>query len=290
MNGIIIINKEKGYTSNDVVRIVKKVLKEKVGHIGTLDPNATGVLPLLIGDATKISKYLINHNKEYEATIKLGEKRDTGDIEGRIIEERDAKIELLKAENIENVLKSFIGKQDQLPPIYSAIKINGKKLYEYARLGQKIEIQPRKIEIFDINLIDINIKEKQIKFYVKCSKGTYIRTLCENIAEKLETVGYMQDLNRISVGEFNINDSLTINELKNKVEKSNYNIFINIEDFLKFPKIDLDKKNLIQYRNGVKIDINTGIEGACKVYLEQKFIGTGIIENSKLKRDIVIKM
>ena len=190
MDGIIIINKEKEYTSHDVVAKVKKILNEKkVGHTGTLDPNATGVLPILLGKGTKLSKYLINHNKIYEATLKLGEKTDTADIEGKIIEEKDVKKENLSEENIAKILQEFIGKSKQVPPMYSAIKVNGKKLYEYARKGQTIEIKPREIEIYAIELLNINNNE--ITFRVHCSKGTYIRTLCEDIAEKLETVGYM---------------------------------------------------------------------------------------------------
>ena len=207
MDGIVIINKEKEYTSHDVVAKVKKILNEKkVGHTGTLDPNATGVLPILLGKGTKLSKYLINHNKIYEATLKLGEKTDTADIEGKIIEEKDVKKENLFEENIARTLQEFIGKSKQVPPMYSAIKVNGKKLYEYARKGQTIEIKPREIEIYGIELLNINNNE--ITFRVHCSKGTYIRTLCENIAEELETVGYMKELKRIEVGEFNIKNAI----------------------------------------------------------------------------------
>ena len=138
MDGIIIINKEKGYTSNDVVQIVKKLFKEKVGHTGTLDPMATGVLPLLIGKGTHLSKYLINHDKIYKATLKLGQKMDTGDIEGKVVEEKEVTLQMLEEDYINDILNSFIGEQIQTPPIYSAIKVKGKKLYEYARNGQEI--------------------------------------------------------------------------------------------------------------------------------------------------------
>ena len=185
MDGIIVINKEKNCTSHDVVRRAKKVFNEKIGHTGTLDPNATGVLPLLVGQGTKISKYLINHDKIYEATLKLGEKKDTADIEGKTIEKQEVQEKSLEKDNVEKVFKEIIGKQKQIPPIYSAIKVKGKKLYEYARTGQNVEIKAREIEIYDIKLININKENKEIIFKVKCSKGTYIRTLCENIAEKL---------------------------------------------------------------------------------------------------------
>ena len=154
MDGVIIINKPKGYTSHDVVNIVRKQLNmKKVGHTGTLDPNATGVLPILVGQATKISKYLIEHKKTYIATIELGEKRDTGDSEGNIIES-DSNIKEFDISIIKQVLQSFLGKQKQIPPMYSAIKVNGKKLYEYARSGQEVEVEPREIEIYRIELIE----------------------------------------------------------------------------------------------------------------------------------------
>ncbi len=284
MDGIIIINKEKEYTSHDVVAKVKKILNEKkVGHTGTLDPNATGVLPILLGKGTKLSKYLINHNKIYEATLKLGEKTDTADIEGEIIEEKEVRKENISKENIAKILQEFIGKSKQVPPMYSAIKVKGKKLYEYARKGQTIEIKSREIEIYSIELLNINNNE--ITFRVHCSKGTYIRTLCENIAEKLETVGYMKELKRIEVGEFNIKNAITLKELESKKEKA----VIHIEEFLKDkPAINLNNKKIRLLLNGVNIksDLKDGIY---RIYNEEKeFIGTATIKNNILKRDIIV--
>ena len=284
MDGIIIINKEKEYTSHDVVAKVKKILNEKkVGHTGTLDPNATGVLPILLGKGTKLSKYLINHNKIYEATLKLGEKTDTADIEGKIIEEKDVKKENLSEENIARTLQEFIGKSKQVPPMYSAIKVNGKKLYEYARKGQIIEIKPREIEIYGIELLNINNNE--ITFRVHCSKGTYIRTLCENIAEKLETVGYMKELKRIEVGEFNIKNAITLKELESKKGKT----VISIEEFLKDKNtITLNIKKLNLFLNGVNLKVEQ-VDGVYRIYNEKnEFIGTGTIKNNILKRDIIV--
>ena len=179
LNGIIVINKPKNYTSHDVVAKVKKILKlKKVGHTGTLDPNATGVLPLLLNSGTKLSKYLINHDKEYEVTLRLGIKTDTLDSEGKILEERKVDTEALEnTENIKEVLNSFVGKQEQIPPMYSAIKVKGKKLYEYARCGEKVEVQARQIEIYNIELQEVDIEKQEIVFKVECSKGTYIRSL-----------------------------------------------------------------------------------------------------------------
>ena len=164
------------------------------GHIGTLDPDATGVLPILIGKATKISKYLMEHDKTYIATLKLGEKTDTGDITGNIIEKKDVKS--YTKNEIESVLNSFIGESIQTPSIYSAIKVNGKKLYEYARSGQDVEIPKRNITIYNIKLIDLDDSKREIIFEVKCSKGTYIRVLCENIAEGLKTVRMYERINK----------------------------------------------------------------------------------------------
>lgn len=289
MDGIIIINKPKKYTSHDIVRKVKKILNQKVGHTGTLDPNATGVLPLLIGKGTELSKYLINHNKTYEAVLQLGEKRDTGDCEGNILDSKPVQIECLDKAKIQNIFQSLIGKQQQIPPIYSAIKINGKKLYEYARKGEKVEIQPREIEIYSLEIININIEKKQIEFRVKCSKGTYIRTLCENIAEKLQTLGYMKELKRTQVGEFELKDAITIEELENLVNKNEDNKnFITIENYFKnAPSITLDEKRMKLFLNGVKLTFNTD-DGIYKIYYNKSFVGTGIVNSKLLKRDIII--
>ena len=289
MDGIIIINKEKNYTSNDVVNIVKKITKSKVGHTGTLDPNATGVLPLLIGNATKVSKYLINHDKEYEVVLQLGIRTETADVEGKVIEQKEVTAEMLNKDNIEEKLQQFIGKQEQIPPIYSAIKVNGKKLYEYARKGQEVELKPRQIEIYSIQLVGINEKEKQISFKVKCSKGTYIRSLCEDISKKLGTVGYMKELNRLQVGEFYIKDAVTISEMKEKIEAGNLESIITIEEIFKNnPQIQLEQEQIEPYINGVKINTKK-TNGVYRIYKpDGTFIGLGIVENSKLKRDLVI--
>lgn len=278
LNGILVVNKETGYTSHDVVAKVKKILGEKVGHTGTLDPNATGVLPLLIGKGTGLAKYLLNHDKTYIATLKLGEKTDTADGEGMIIERQDVKE--VSIEKVEKVLQNFLGKQEQLPPMYSAIKVNGKKLYEYARKGEKIDIKPRQIEIYNIKLVEINNLE--IIFEVSCSKGTYIRSLCEDIAEKLNTVGYMKALNRTVVGEFNIENSVKIND----VDESK---IIGVEDFLKDkPNVILEPNKLELFLNGGRIKLKLADE-VYRVYnMDGDFIGSGIVKDGLLKRDIII--
>ena len=287
MDGIIIINKEKGCTSHDIVYKAKKIFNKKVGHTGTLDPNATGVLPLLVGKGTEISKYLINHDKTYEAILQLGEKKDTADSEGRTIEEKKITPEMLEEQNLKKVLKSLEGKQEQVPPMYSAIKVNGKKLYEYARKGEKVEIKPRKIEIYKIDLIKIDIENKTIEFKVECSKGTYIRTLCENIAEKLGTVGYMKELKRTRVGEFEIEDTIKIQELENEEIKQSK--FITIEKYFeKNERIVLEDAKLKLFLNGVKLTYNNK-DGIYKIYNKNRFIGIGTIKNKLLKRDIIVE-
>ena len=283
MDGIIVINKEKEYTSHDVVAKLKKKLNiSKVGHTGTLDPNATGVLPILIGKGTKFSKYLINHDKIYEVELELGKKTDTADIEGKVIEEKNVDEKYIK-ENLLQVLESFVGKQEQIPPMYSAIKKNGKKLYEYARSGEKVEIEARKIEIYKIDLNKYN--KNIISFVVSCSKGTYIRSLCEDIAEKLNTVGYMKNLKRLQVGKFNIKDAVYIDDidLKNVNEH-----LITLEEILReTPCINLSEKKLKLFINGVQLTANN-IDGLYKIYVANKFIGTGTIKKGLLKRDIIL--
>ena len=285
LNGIIVINKPKNYTSHDVVAKVKKILNiKKVGHTGTLDPNATGVLPLLLNQGTKLSKYLIEHDKEYEVTLKLGIKTDTLDGEGNILEEQEVDWNNLK--DVENVLNSFIGKQEQIPPMYSAIKVNGKKLYEYARKGQTVEIAPRNIEIYEINLQEINKKTNEIKFKVSCSKGTYIRSICYDIAVKLGTIGYMKEVNRTKVGRFSIENSITIEELENNKKNIEEKIITMQELFEENPTINLKKEQLEKFLNGVKINVKLE-NGIYNVY-EEKYIGLGIVKDNKLKRDIIL--
>ena len=287
ISGIIVINKPKEYTSHDVVAKVKKILNiKKVGHTGTLDPNATGVLPLLLNDGTKLSKYLINHDKQYKVTLKLGIKTDSADGEGKIIKEEDVNFE--KLTSVKETIESFIGKHQQIPPIYSAIKVNGKKLYEYAREGKSVEISSRNIEIYDIKLEKIDKELNEIEFIVSCSKGTYIRSLCEDIAEKLGTIGYMKELERTKVGEFKLDQAITIEELEknlNNIEK----YIITMESLLKDEeKIVINEKKLHLFLNGVILNINKK-DGIYRIYDEyNRFIGTGIIELNKLKRDIIL--
>ncbi len=291
MDGIIVIDKEKDYTSHDVVAIVKKILNEKAGHIGTLDPNAMGVLPILIGKGTKLSKYLIEHDKTYKAKLKLGIRTDTKDIFGKILETRPIEKEEISIKQIKIVLQNMIGIQKQYPPMYSAIKINGKKLYEYARNGEEIEIKPRTIEIYDINLDDFNVTENEITFTVKCSKGTYIRSLCEDIASKLNTIGCMKELDRLQVGRFNKEQAVKIDILKENKENKDFlnKYIIPFEEVVKDKScISLTNAQIQLLLNGVKLSKNLE-DGIYRVKNENNvFIGTGEIKNKLLKRDIII--
>ena len=290
MNGIIIINKKQGYTSHDIVHKIKKISKEKVGHTGTLDPMAQGVLPILIGKATQCSKYLINHDKIYKVKLKLGIKTDTADSEGNIIEKTEISPEILNEQKILQAINSMKGKQEQIPPIYSAIKVNGKKLYEYARKGQEVEIKPRQIEIYNINLNNIDKENKIIEYTVNCSKGTYIRSLCEDIAKKLGTIGYMENLIRLKAGEFSIENSITLEEILNA--ENPYNVLekniITLEEFFKDKEtINLNEKRLQLFLNGVNLTEQKK-DGIYKIYTNNNFIGTGTLKEKKLKRDIIL--
>ena len=291
MDGIINIYKPKEWTSHDIVAKIKRITGEKVGHTGTLDPLAQGVLPILIGKGTQCSKYLVNHDKKYCVELKLGKRTETLDAEGKIIEEKEIPQNMLEQSNksnIEKTLKTFEGEIEQKPPIYSAIKVKGKKLYEYARKGQEVEIPTRKITIYSIELKQIKKEENIIIFDVSCSKGTYIRTLCEDIAKKLNTIGYMQNLLRIQVGEFNIKDSITLTmENKTDLENIEKNIITIEKIFSKYPKVNIEQSKIKYFLNGVKITQNLE-DGIYRIYTNNKFIGTGTIKEKLLKRDIII--
>lgn len=295
MDGIMLINKQKSCTSHDVVNKIKHMFNEKVGHTGTLDPNATGLLPILIGQGTKLSYYLINHDKEYEVTLQLGIKTDTADGEGKVLEEQNVDKEVLEEENVANVLKSFIGKQLQTPPIYSAIKLNGKKLYEYARKNIQVDVKPREIEVYDISITHINAEKNELQFTVKCSKGTYIRSLCEDIAKKMGTIGYMKELNRTKVGIFDIRNSIKIEELEDNKDNETYlkEHIISIEDlFIELygneNKVMLSERKIELFLNGVKLT-QALADGLYRIYDEKgTFIGIGSVKDRLLKREIVV--
>lgn len=253
MDGIVLINKGKNCTSRDVVNQVSKILKtKKIGHTGTLDPIATGVLVLCIGKATKLVEVITSYDKEYEAEVILGIKTDTKDITGKILKEEKA---IISKENIEKCLKQMIGTYNQTVPIYSAVKINGKKLYEYARNNEEIELPKRKVTIKELKLIsDITYEKEKTKFKIKChvSKGTYIRSLIEDIATNLNTIGTMENLKRTKQGNFQITSTNTIQDIENNKFK-----IYSIEEILeKFYKIEMTDDLYFKIKNGSIIKNN----------------------------------
>lgn len=209
-DGILLIDKPSGITSHDVVEIVRRRLKtEKVGHSGTLDPVATGVLVLLIGKATKLFSKFVHFDKEYEATLKLGATTSTGDSEGKVLCEKDASN--IREEDIRKVFTRFVGEREQVPPMVSAIKHRGRRLYELARQGIEVDRKARLIKIYDLKIRDLRLPE--VDFYVKCTKGTYIRRLGEEIGEELGVGGFISRIRRISLGPFNISDAIKIEDI-----------------------------------------------------------------------------
>lgn len=210
MNGIINIYKEAGYTSFDVVAKMRGILKiKKMGHTGTLDPDATGVLPVCIGNGTKLVELFSDHEKEYIAELKLGVATDTQDLSGEILKTSPVEV---SCEEIREAILSFVGEYMQLPPMYSAVKVNGKKLYELAREGKEVERKARLVSFREIEILSMELPV--VKIRVVCSKGTYIRTLCNDIGEKLGCFGAMKSLVRTRVGRFKLEEAITLEELE----------------------------------------------------------------------------
>lgn len=275
MDGILLINKPAGYTSHDIVGIVRKKLHtKKVGHCGTLDPDATGVLVVCVNKATKAIQFLMSDTKVYRATLSLGKSTDTYDASGKILEEKE--VGQISQAQVIDVLNSFLGKSKQKPPIYSAIKVNGKKLYEYARNGEEVEIKERDIEIMMIELIDFSNNE--IVFDVKCSKGTYIRSLCVDIAKKLGYPGHMSHLERRQAGRFLITDCITLEQLEN----DDYSLH-SIDDALcGFLQLKLDDPTPVYHGKQIKSDLT----GQVAIYDNQNHLlaiyestGQGYLKN-----------
>ena len=220
-NGIINVYKERGFTSHDVVAKLRGICKmKKIGHTGTLDPDAVGVLPVCFGSGTKLCDMLTDWDKEYIAVLRLGVVTDTQDMTGRILEQCETnRIDALDEVTVRNVIMDFLGDYAQIPPMYSALKVDGKKLYELARMGKEIERKPRKVRIEEIEILSVELP--LVKFRVVCSKGTYIRTLCHDIGTKLMCGGAMESLIRSRVGIFRIEDALTLDELERLRDDNN---------------------------------------------------------------------
>ncbi len=292
MNGILNILKPPGMTSFDIVARVRGLLKmKKAGHTGTLDPMAVGVLPICLGSATKAIEYMMEKDKLYRAELTLGITTDTQDAYGEIMETKEA---LYGNEEIEAAVKSFMGKSQQLPPMYSAIKINGRKLYEMARDGLTVERSPRPVEIYSIDVIDIKREDKpKILFDVHCSKGTYIRTLCADIGEKLGCGGHMSFLLRKRAGVFDLAAAVTLEELKQAVDEGSVaSLLLNTERvFDGFGAIKLEEPQEKKLLNGMPVELAVcgGIaEGLVKVY-NSKGVFFALGEIVRLDSRLVLK-
>lgn len=277
MEGIIVIDKPKGLSSFDVIRNLRKVLKEKrIGHTGTLDPLATGVMLICVGKATKIASELEAKEKMYRATFDFGYLTDTLDTEGKILEysEKNVSVEELKAS-----LKKFVGDIKQIPPMYSAIKINGKKLYELARKGLEIERKERDVHIKYINLIEYS--DKKVTFETEVSKGCYIRSLINDIALSLDTYATMTELRRLKVGNQEINQAYTLEKIEEFVNKKDFSFLRSVEDFFDFPEyfLENDKQEKL-FLNGNTVKILEKKENKkYRVYYKNNFLGLGEINN-----------
>lgn len=285
LTGILNINKPAGITSYDVVDIIKKIfIGSKVGHTGTLDPVATGVLPILIGEATKLSNKLTAESKAYRVKMLLGVETNTYDITGKIT---NASVVNKDEIYIRERIKRFIGKSEQMPPIYSAIKINGKKAYEYAREGKEVELKPREIEIYDINNIAVDLKRREVCFDVYCTKGTYVRSLVNDIGKKIGSGATMIDLIRLKNGDFAIEDSIPLYEfLKLSYDDMKKRIITIDEYYSDLKRIYLNEEEYKKFANGVNQYIDE-LDKMVRVYNVKKYAGLGEIENKNLKRFII---
>ena len=254
MDGIINVYKEKGYTSHDVVAKLRGILhQKKIGHTGTLDPDATGVLPVCLGRATKVCELLTDKKKTYLAVVRLGVQTDTQDLTGSIVEEKEVQV---TEEQIRQTAASFLGEYEQIPPMYSAVKINGKRLYELARQGKEVERKARKVHIYTCDIREIDLADNEFSMEVTCSKGTYIRTLCQDIGEKLGCGAAMASLVRLQVDRFELEDALTLERIESLQKENALVPFILPVDqlFDAYDKVVVEDKAVSYLQNGNKIN------------------------------------
>ena len=250
MFGFLNVYKPKGMTSHDVVSVLRKVTKVKqIGHTGTLDPFAEGVLPVCIGKATRLIEYL-DDEKAYIGTIQLGSSTTTYDIEGDVVNTSEKEVSF---EEVDEVLENFKGEIEQIPPIYSALKIKGKKLYEYARAGEEVEIKPRKVIINRLDILSFDEINRRVELFIGCSKGTYIRSIANDLGEILGTYGHLIKLERVKSGAFTVRKSVKLDDLKTAedVEKN----LIKPVEYLNYPKRELTENEYKKVSNGVAIEI-----------------------------------
>ncbi|MEI4802730.1 tRNA pseudouridine(55) synthase TruB [Bacillus sp. FJAT-51639] len=257
MEGVVLLHKPKGMTSHDCVFKLRKILREKrIGHTGTLDPDVTGVLPICVGRATKIAQFLTSETKTYEGEVTLGFSTTTEDASGEVVEKQDVN-RVITRQEVESVLAALTGTIEQVPPMYSAVKVNGKKLYEYARAGIEVERPVRTITIHEFTLLDnrelFEGETISFRFRVTCSKGTYVRTLAVMIGEKLGFPAHMSDLVRTASGEFKLEDCISFEEIEQNVHNGTVDsIFISIDESLhKFPKMVVSREQAEKVKNGM---------------------------------------
>ncbi len=280
MEGIIVVNKPKGITSFDVIRKLKKILKtKKIGHTGTLDPLATGIMLVCVGRATKLASDLEAKDKIYIADFDIGYATDTYDIEGKKIAENT--IEISK-ENLEQSIKKFIGNIKQIPPMYSAIKIDGNKLYHLARKGIEVERPERNVTIEYINLLDF--KDNKVKIETKVSKGCYIRSLIYDIGQDLGTYATMTALQRKQVGDYSLENSYSLEQIEKMIFNNDFNFLKTIEEIFSYDKYSLQtEKELTLYKNGNTVKIKENLENKrYRIYFQNEFVGLANIENNNL--------
>lgn len=272
-NRIILLNKPAGISSNSAVNKVKHLLcAKKAGHLGTLDVLGEGLLPITINKATKLFDYFLQKDKTYITVFKFGQTSPTLDMEGPLSEE-DKNLDLQSAD-IEKVLGKFIGVQNQMPPIYSAKKINGKKAYALAREGVDVKLKPKQIEIYKFKLLR-KIAKNTFEFEIDCSSGTFIRSLCRDLAQELSTYGVMQRIIRTRCGKFELNNAYTFKD----IEDGNFTL-INPDVLFSQPRFDLEERQFEKVQNGGNIQIP---EGQFKIYYKNQFLGLGQSENQKFK-------
>lgn len=280
MEGIIVIDKPVGITSFDVIRVLRRNLKERrIGHTGTLDPLATGILVICVGKATKLAQDIEGYEKEYVADLELGFKTDTYDIEGKVLDKVD-KFEISN-ENFRKILETFKGDIKQIPPMYSAIKVDGKKLYELAREGVEIERKARDVSITNLEVLSFDGQKASIDCTV--SKGTYIRSLIYDLGEKLGTFATMTGLRRTRVGEESLDRSFTLEMIEEMVSNNDFSFLISVEEYFKFPKVEIEDENDLKlFVNGQRCKKRIN-EGKYRVYSKNKFIGLGEVTKGLLK-------
>ena len=284
MNGVINVNKPLGVTSHDVVYRLRKMLSiKKIGHTGTLDPDASGVLPMCIGRATKVADMLTAQDKQYIAEVTLGSATDTLDKSGVVTETADVNV---SNEDIKAVVHEFIGDIEQIPPMYSAIKIDGKKLYELAREGKEVERASRKVRIDNIELLEIDLENKRFTMKVDCSKGTYIRTLCDDIGRRLGCFAHMSALERTKSGRFDISKAYTLEEIEEMYLCGDLSFFVPVDVvFEEYPRLIINARKAHKMCNGTRVAVQGIDEGEVyRVYDESgNFLTISQAENGLLK-------